>query len=141
MKKYIALAFVSIVAVSCSSDEDIDTIKPEITIITPTDHQEVEPGTPLSFKANLKDNVGLASYKIEIHSAEDGHQHRNEEIAFSYETVGSLSGTMQLLEKDIPVPANVLDGHYHVGIFVIDTAGNQNQQFIEVFIGEDHHEH
>lgn len=141
MKKYIALFIVSIIAISCSSSDDLDTTKPVVTIEEPIGHQEIEPGTSINFKALVSDDSQLASYKIEIHGSEDGHQHRSEHVDFTYEFVGSLSGTSEVIQKSIEVPSNVEHGHYHVGLFVIDASGNQNQQFVEVYIGEENHQH
>jgi len=147
MKKLASLSFaiISLIGVSSCSDDDavVDTTKPTIEIITPTDHQEVEPGSVFTVKANLTDNVGLASYKIEIHSAEDGHEHKAKQLLaedFEYSFVGEIANkpTAYTLEHAITIPADVAEEHYHVGITVLDVNGNQNQQFVEIFIGHDH---
>ncbi|MEG0917802.1 MAG: DUF4625 domain-containing protein [Myroides sp.] len=147
MKKLasLSLAIISLIGVSSCSDDDavVDTTKPTIEIISPTDHQEVEPGSVFTVKANLTDNVGLASYKIEIHSAEDGHEHKSKQLLvedFEYSFVGEIANkpTTYTLEHAITIPADVAEEHYHVGITVLDVNGNQNQQFVEIFIGHDH---
>lgn len=147
MKKLASLSFaiISLIGVSSCSDDDtvIDTTKPTIEIITPTDHQEVHPGSVFTVKANLADNVGLASYKIEIHSAEDGHEHKAKQLLatdFEYSFVGEVpnKATTYTLEHAITIPADAAEEHYHVGITVLDVNGNQNQQFVEIFIGHDH---
>ena len=147
MKKLASLSFaiISLIGISSCSDDDavVDTTKPTIEIITPTDHQEVEPGSVFTVKANLTDNVGLASYKIEIHSAEDGHEHKAKQLLaedFEYSFVGDIANrpTAYTLEHAITIPADVAEEHYHVGITVLDVNGNQNQQFVEIFIGHDH---
>ncbi|WCM43398.1 DUF4625 domain-containing protein [Flavobacterium sp. CBA20B-1] len=147
MKKLVSLSFalVSLIAISSCSDDDamVDTTKPTVEILAPTDHQEVEPGSVLNIKANLADNVGLASYKIEIHSAEDGHEHKAKQLLatdFEYTSVQEVSGnaTSHSVDHNVSIPTDVAEEHYHVGITVIDVNGNQNQQFVEVFIGHDH---
>ncbi|UUV20136.1 DUF4625 domain-containing protein [Paenimyroides aestuarii] len=147
MKKLVSLSFalVSLIAISSCSDDDavVDTTKPTVEILAPTDHQEVEPGSVLNIKANLADNVGLASYKIEIHSAEDGHEHKAKQLLaadFEYNSVQEVSGnaTNHSVDHNVSIPTDVAEEHYHVGITVIDVNGNQNQQFVEVFIGHDH---
>ncbi len=147
MKKLASLSFaiISLIGISSCSDDDavVDTTKPTIEIITPTDHQEVEPGSVFSVKANLVDNVGLASYKIEIHSADDGHEHKAKQLQeehFEYSFVGEIANkpTAYTLERAITIPADAAEEHYHVGITVLDVNGNQNQQFVEIFIGHDH---
>ena len=147
MKKLASLSFaiISLIGISSCSDDDavVDTTKPTIEIISPTDHQEVEPGSVFTVKANLTDNVGLASYKIEIHSAEDGHEHKSkqliaEDFADSIDVEIANKPTTYTLEHAITIPADVAEEHYHVGITVLDVNGNQNQQFVEIFIGHDH---
>ena len=147
MKKIINLSFaiISLIGISSCSDDDtvVDTTKPTIEIITPTDHQEVDLGSVLNFKANLTDNLGLASYKIEIHSADDGHEHKGNttfSTDFTYQSVGEIPGNAKnyMVVKEISVPADATQEHYHVGITVLDVNGNQNQQFVEIFIGEEH---
>lgn len=147
MKKLASLSFaiISLIVVSSCSNDDavVDTTKPTIEIISPTDHQEVEPGSVFTVKANLTDNVGLASYKIEIHSAEDGHEHKSKQLLaedFEYSFVGEIANkpTAYTLDHAITIPADVAEEHYHVGITVLDVNGNQNQQFVEIYIGHDH---
>ncbi len=147
MKKLasLSLAIISLIGISSCLDDDavVDTTKPTIEIITPTDHQEVEPGSVFTVKANLVDNVGLASYKIEIHSADDGHEHKAKKLLatdFEYSFVGEIANkpTAYTLEHVITIPADAAEEHYHVGITVLDVIGNQNQQFVEIFIGHDH---
>lgn len=144
--KFVAFLFVSFAVVSCSDSDssDLDTTKPTIAIESPTDHQEVEPGSQLNIKALLQDEIALASYKVEIHSAGDGHQHRtvtlDNKVPFTYENVFEIEGNPKVHQVDylIEIPENAKEDHYHVGIFCIDAAGNQSQQFVEIFIGEEH---
>lgn len=150
MKKIANLSFVIIsliVVSSCSNDDSVvDTTKPTIEILAPTDHQEVKPGSVLTVKANLTDNVGLASYKIEIHSADDGHGHKSKQLLatdFEYSNANEVPGktATYTINQEIKIPADAAEEHYHVGITVLDVNGNQNQQFVEIFIGyEDNHE-
>ncbi|WP_448606427.1 DUF4625 domain-containing protein [Paenimyroides ceti] len=145
--KYAFVLFLSgLTFVSCSDDDSnsLDTEKPTVQIVSPTVDQEIEPGTSISLKALLSDNEALASYKLEVHSAEDGHQHKVSTavnaVEFHYEqsfTIENGSKTFEV-NQQIPVPADAKEGHYHVGVFCIDKAGNQNQQFIEIYIGEEH---
>ena len=141
----VSLVLVAVAFVSCSDDDStLDTQKPTITVQSPTTNQEVEPGTQLNIKAMLQDETALASYKIEIHSAEDGHEHKafgaKEAEDFHYEETFQVAGNSKNYQVDynINVPVGVAEEHYHVGIFCIDAAGNQSQQFVEIFIGEEH---
>lgn len=143
MKKIIKLsyAFIGLLIISsCTSDDVIDTTKPIIEIVSPTNDEAFAPESILNVDANLSDNVGLASYKIEVHPAEDGHEHKANQFTtedFEYTFVGeSLNNAATYkIKHSINIPTNVTQEHYHVGITVIDTNGNQNQQFVEVFLG------
>lgn len=143
MKKLINLSLVaiSLFFIACNDDEIVlDTEKPVVQIITPTDHQEIELGTTLTILAQLTDNVGLSSYKIEIHSAGDGHEHKAKQAeSFEYNFEEAIDQSfMYEVNHTVNIPADVTEGHYHVGIMVLDVNGNQNQQYIEVFIGHEH---
>lgn len=127
---------------SCADDDTIlDTVKPEITLATPGDHAEFEFGEKINIQAILKDNIELGAYKIEIHSDDDGHQHRTSTVGWSFMDTGDISNKKEhLLNKDIQIPiGDYKEGHYHLGLIVTDKAGNETQSFIEIVIGEDHH--
>lgn len=155
-------AFTAIAALSftsCSKDDDNkDTEKPVITITEPVVDEGFAPGSEIHLEGVLTDNVELASYKVEVHSAEDGHTHgksANAEAAnyFHYEQTFPIEAGQRIKEfhQHIPIPALAsngepfTDGHYHLGVFCLDKAGNQQQVFIEIFIGaggDDHgHNH
>jgi len=152
MKKYIiaSLAIVSVVTFqSCSSDDDagIDTEKPVIVLNEPTDHEAFLPGTEIHFDTDFSDNVELNAYKIEIHSAADGHQHKGTIVesdwfySESNQIEAGLRNTNVHKQIEIPMEIDGLpieEGHYHLGIFLTDKAGNEQQHFIEIVIGEDH---
>ena len=143
MKKliYLSLVTISLFGFTSCEDDDNDTEKPGVKIITPTNHQEIEPGTVMAITASFTDNAGLSSYKIEIHSADDGHEHKAKQVEnFEYSFEGSVNNKdlNYELNHSVAVPADVADGHYHVGITVLDVNGNQNQQYVEVFIGHEH---
>src|SRR5690606_36231356 len=146
MKKYLVLFVALFSLVSCDSSDDLDTTKPEISIITPTDHQEVLPGQTLQFLANVSDNENLASYKIEVHNSDDGHQYGSliqsySKEAFSTDIVGSLTGKSPVISHDIQISSEALHGHYHVRIFVFDAAGNPDENFVAIYIGDEDHDH
>lgn len=144
MNTYFKLSIFSILLAfsSCTEDDTIlDTTKPEVILATPTEHQAYEFGQAINIQAILKDNIELGAYKIEIHSDEDGHQHRSMTSAWEFTDTAVIEGTKEyLLNKTIPIPAgDYTEGHYHLGIIVIDKAGNETQSFIEIVIGEDDH--
>ncbi|HEY4539813.1 MAG TPA: DUF4625 domain-containing protein [Faecalibacter sp.] len=131
---------------ACSDDDAVlDTTKPTITLAKPSDHQAFEFGDVIELQAILNDDTELGSYKIDIHSAGDGHQHRSAQAStaegWSYSDIADISGKKEhLLNKSIPIPTGeYAEGHYHLGLIVVDKAGNESQTFIEIVIGEDHH--
>ena len=126
---------------SCSTDDDnLDTTKPEIVLGSPVDHQEYEFGGTINIQAILKDNEELGSYKIDIHSDNDGHQHRTTSTPWEFSDTGVIEGKEFILDKTITIPTgDFTEGHYHLGLMVIDKAGNETQSYIEIVIGEDHH--
>jgi len=144
------LAVSALIFQSCSGDDDqgIDTQKPVIVLNNPTDHQAFLPGEEIYLNVDFSDDLELGSYKIEIHFSEDGHTHKgNEEFAeWFYTEMGTLEpGSVQAnLQKQIPVPVQInnlpiAEGHYHFGIYLTDKAGNEQQFFSEIAIGEDIH--
>ncbi len=137
---------------SCSDDDDnnVDTTRPVIVLNEPTDHQEFLPGEEIHFDADFSDNVELGSYKIEIHDASDGHSHRSahddHDVAWAYEITNQFEAGLRNQNVhthiDIPVTINgepIKEGHYHLGVFCTDRAGNQSQVFVEIVIGEHNH--
>jgi len=134
---------------SCSSDDATDTQKPTIILVEPGDHEGFLPGSELHIEGILSDNDGLASYKIEIHGASDGHNHaRAVNNYFQYEQSFTLADQPKVYEMkhEIQIPllqndAPLTPGHYHVGIFALDKSGNQEQLFVEIYIGDDANEH
>lgn len=153
MKKFkfiYVFAFASILF-SCSDDDNnsADTQKPTITINEPTDGEVLDPGDEIHVDIDFSDNVELASYKIDIHFAGDGHSHNrplgvSDYIEWEYEVTGTLSGKNDNIHLHIDIPNNVEEGHYHFGVFAVDKAGNQAVQWIELDIhnhgdGDGHH--
>lgn len=143
----------SLFLASCSGDDDatIDTQAPVISIAEPHDEEEVAPGGEIHFEATFTDNVALASYKIEVHSAFDGHTHSrtkqedHHDNPWSYNEVFTIEpgNTTFDAHEHIDVPAEIngepiSEGHYHFGVYVTDTAGNESQAFLEVHIEGEH---
>ena len=62
------------VLIACEK-EHIDDQKPVIRVIEPVEDEAVTPGNALHFEVMFSDNVALASYKVSIHGAFDGHTH------------------------------------------------------------------
>lgn len=144
----------SLFLASCSEDDDaiVDTQAPEISIVEPHDEEEIAPGGEVHIDALFTDNVELASYKIEIHNAFDDHTHSvlkqtAQDNPWSYSEIFEIPAGRTSFEAHdhIPVPAEIngqpiSEGHYHFGIYVTDTAGNESQAFLELHIEGEHDE-
>lgn len=139
----ICTAFLGIFSSCSTDDENTDTQKPNIYLNSPSDEQIFEPGDTIMVDAEFTDNQALGSYKIEIHFAGDGHHHKTEEegVEWFYTETGMIAGTPKVyhLVKEIAIPTAINGeplehGHYHLGIYLIDAAGNEKQEFIEIEI-------
>jgi hypothetical protein len=134
--------------ISCSSDDEVlDTIAPGISILEPHDHEEFEPGETMHVEIIFTDNVQLASYKIDIHYAGDGHTHGvvpfSNSVEWTFVAEGVLTGNAYTLHADIEIPtmingSPIKEGDYHFGVFALDAAGNETVVWIEIEVG-DHH--
>ena len=68
--------------VSCDN-ENLDNEKPVVKIVSPMEDELVKPGSDIHFEVDLSDNVALASYKVNIHGAFDGHGHGDTRSGFA----------------------------------------------------------
>lgn len=140
---------------ACSDDDEniLDTESPSITVNEPTEGEVFEAGGEMHFDILLSDNEMLASYRVEIHNNFDGHSHgsvmkSNGEFTrqsadvtpWSYNETYEIEGNQTTFEdhQHIEIPENAAEGAYHLGIVVIDAAGNENQAYVEFMIGHDH---
>ncbi len=73
----ISILFFSFLFVSCSKEDEGDTIKPVIDLLEPEEGAILRIGSShgVHFEMNLHDNEAIASYKINIHNNFDGHSH------------------------------------------------------------------
>lgn len=132
----IYILFIGIFLASCSSDDgNTDTTAPKITIVEPHEDEIFDAGTIMHVEIIFSDNVELASYKIDIHHAGDGHGHgRGGETEWDYETEGSLFGKNYTLHLEIAIPEDAEEGEYHFGVFALDTSGNETVVWSEIII-------
>ncbi|MCH4823877.1 DUF4625 domain-containing protein [Gramella lutea] len=154
MKDYLKILLVLLtvtVFTACSDDDDaLDSEKPTIMMSEPEDGEEFEIGGELHFDIDLTDNQGLASYKVDIHNNFDGHTHsvakQQEEELWSYQETFQIAGNPTSFEahEHIDIPEGIAEGEYHLGVVVVDAAGNQEEAFVEIMIGHhdgDHDDH
>ncbi len=163
MKKLLFILPIIVFAfVACNDDDDdVDTTKPTIDIKKPANETEFHLGDKIEFECNFTDNVELASYKVDIHNNFDDHTHEHsaqlkseseEEEGHPWEYIkeGSLEGASDEVTLEITIPETVVHdgneeevaaGHYHLGVFCLDKAGNENVVWIEIDIEHEDHEH
>jgi len=82
----------STVFASCEKEE-VDNEKPVIHLMGPEEGEAIRPGSDLHFEVEFSDNVGLASYKVNIHGAFDGHTHSAAVQGTALGTSHSVNGT------------------------------------------------
>ncbi len=153
---------------SCEKD-DVDNEKPVIRLIAPEEDEEIRPGSDIHFDVEFSDNVALASYKVNIHGAFDGHTHsatlstraeeegepfertwlESEFIALGDEPIaGKRSVTVHHHHIVIPetitvdgVEKPIKEGHYHFMVHCIDEAGLERFVAREIVISSEADEH
>lgn len=150
MKKYIYQSIVLSIAIlftACSSDDDnaLDNEVPTITINVPQQEQHFDLGGKIMLNIELEDNIALSAYRLNIHQASDGHTHgvvtMNEAWEYNENTTLENSPQSFLVEDEINIPADIAEGDYHFGIIVLDNSGNQTEAYLDIEVGEHHHEH
>jgi len=137
MKKIALLSFAVISTFTSCSDDDnntsLDTEKPIIVINSPSANQVLHTGEEIHIEATFTDNVALASYKVDIHFGGDGHEHKalqHDHAEWRYQTTGDLSGESDEIHLHLNIPENAEEGTYHLGVYAIDRAGNENVSWI-----------
>lgn len=110
--------------VACEGDEVVDVEAPTITIYDPVNGEAFGAGGVIPFDALFEDNDGLATFKINIHSAE-GHTHGRMAVnPLQYERSFQLSGKYAEVQEDIPVSQDATAGPHHLTVEAIDAVGN-----------------
>lgn len=140
----IAALFVAATIVSCNKEGD--TTKPTIELYEPEDGEVFAAGGEICVEMDLSDDTALASFKIDVHNAFDGHEHTTEDSkssddddyntdtdnAFSYNKtsedlgidISGLKNSFQHIHLEIPETA--AHGDYHLMIYCYDTEGNES---------------
>lgn len=162
VKNIFVLSILSIVGFSsCTTGDDgIDTEKPVVILNAPVEGAKLEAGKDIHFDMELSDNIALGSYKVDIHSNFDGHDHgshneshsivvlhddhdhddddeNDNRKAFKFFRVwddiyGQRNANVH--HHEIVIPADVKRGAYHFMVQVLDKAGNQTMVFRNIEI-------
>ncbi len=144
MKKFLFVAMLAGILMSCSNDDDVDNTMPEINVIKPADDTHFKQGDVIDFEAILTDNVAVQSYKIDIHYAGDGHVHEKsaseeDHVEWSMQkdyAIDTPAAQVTVSHSEIVVPENAEPGGYHFGVYCVDAAGNESSVFLDMEIEE-----
>jgi len=114
---------------SCKKDTP-DSEAPIITAVEePLMNDTLFTGNELHIEASISDNEELSQLKIDVHAAEDGHNHGKVDASAYWETVViiDLSGASTSIHEHIDIPTDAASGLYHVILTAVDKAGNQSE--------------
>lgn len=151
---FFAAFLVTAVSSCVKDDEDVDTEKPVISINFaegfPKACSTLKKGQTYTFRANATDNVGIASYGIDIHNNFDHHTHDDQAetcvldpkkapvkpmVYMQNFTVNQPSKNYGIV-REITIPLDVDPGDYHCQMSVIDQTGWQARTSIDIKIVE-----
>lgn len=126
----ISLLFITVLAISACSDEEVDATNPTVSDVTLNELSEdiqVNPGSTMHFDAVFSDDVRLGEFKVDIHDNFDGHDHGRTLNAIAWDTtfIVELIGKNQTVHEDIEIPQNAATGPYHFNLQFFDEAGNE----------------
>lgn len=156
------ILLIAVLTVFTSCEKELnDSEKPVIVLSSPVEDGEIRPGSAIHFEVTLSDNKALASYKVNIHGAFDGHGHRSSastrvsEYAQPFERTWLESDFIALGEEPIAgkrsvtihhhlmqVPDSiggrpVKEGHYHLTLYCTDAEGQESFLTREIVIAYD----
>jgi len=141
----IVLLMSAFIITSCEKDE-VDTQKPVITISAPEEHEVLYIGSEIHFEVDFSDDTELKSYKVDIHSNFDGHDHKSiateDSVAFSFQQSWNFDAGLKnthIHHHEIVIPLEIdgkeiSQGDYHLMVYCTDAAGNENWIAIPVEI-------
>lgn len=159
------LLLAAVAAFSSCAKEELDNEKPVIVLTAPEEDEAVLPGSDIHFEVTLSENEALASYKVNIHGAFDGHTHsattRATEDSVAFEKTWMESDFIVLGEEpiagkrsvtihhhliEIPETVNgtpLKEGHYHFIVYCTDQAGQESfiAREIEISYEAEEHQH
>jgi len=142
--KAISLLVIVLFCISCDS-ENSDTTPPVITLNSPKEGASllIDDEHGIHFDMDLSDNQGLSSYKIDIHSNFDGHEHKRdaaegETVAFNFQRSWNVSGrNAKIHHHEIKIPENATPGNYHLMVFCTDVDGNESYMARGIVLSHD----
>ncbi|UNZ00043.1 DUF4625 domain-containing protein [Zhouia spongiae] len=146
------LSTISLLACSSSDDNEVDKDKPTISVNYaggfPRSCEILERGQTYTFKAQVADNVALASYSLDIHHNFDHHTHDDQGAQCNLEAIKQAvnpmifmknytiegGGTSYEINIDLTIPEDIDTGDYHCQYSVTDQTGWQSRTSIDIKI-------
>ena len=125
--------------ISCERDEDIDKEKPTVDIsytgAFPTQCDTLYFGQDFYLRIQLRDNVELGSFSIDIHHNFDGHSHSSEVLECTKDPVKDPVNPFILIEDfDIPVGLKVYETDLALPVALDNNAGPFDEGDYHFFI-------
>lgn len=140
--------------VSCSSSDDssVDEEKPSISVNYaggfPQACETLERGQTYTFKAQVTDNLALASYSLNIHHNFDHHTHDDQGAQCELEEVKAAVNPLIYIENfdiegsktsyeiniSVIIPEDIDPGDYHCSYSVTDVTGWQSRTSVDIKI-------
>jgi hypothetical protein len=153
MKKSINILLLLIIAVaivSCSKDDENDTLKPEIDLqfadAFPGPCDTLYAGESFTFRAIFTDNEELKAFNLELHHNFDQHTHGSHNETCAMDPVKEPVNPFYLNQNltipagskayeaaiEVEIPADADTGDYHFMVKVTDAEGWQSWQSVSV---------
>ncbi|CAM1363635.1 conserved exported hypothetical protein [Tenacibaculum litopenaei] len=153
LRSKLSALFLLMILASCSSESEApDKEKPTISV----NYQEGFPksctvlkkGQKYTVKVQTSDNIGLATYAIDIHHNFDHHTHDDQGAQCTLSPVKTpitpfifmqnynIDGAPKSYEiqQELSIPSNIDSGDYHCQISVVDVTGWQRRTSIDIKI-------
>ena len=108
---------------ACTEDTDFD--KPITEIIYPVSGDTLISNDGLRLVATVEDNYGLNQYKLELVGNDDLNG-LIADSAISRIFVDELADDEIYIERVFDIPDSIMNGHYILGMSVLDQAGNES---------------
>lgn len=155
--KTVTLLITTILFFNCSDNEETsenkpDKEKPTININYeggfPRPCDVLERGETYTIRVNVSDNIGLATYAIDLHNNFDHHTHDDQGSKCNLEPTKTPDNPLILMEnydikqtpktyeisQSITIPKDIDTGDYHCQISVIDVTGWQSRTSVDIKI-------
>lgn len=138
MKQIIIMMLAMTSIVACRKEDNSAPVISKVLVNgAASDEHSMQVGTTMTVLVSCNDNEELKQLKVNIHSADDGHNHEGEtgeEVGPNIGTWSALrivdiDGTTSDQSMSFVVPDSIA-GHWHLEVQLIDATGNEAEEFI-----------